>query len=206
MEKTAVSVPENSKATINQYGGYDNVDSLSPDQLEKLQATPRYKEVMTGLNNQIQSYQKQTDIAMETGDFSKIKPIPALTDEQKSFMTSTEIKGWDEMSKKLSELNAMVAKINERAEATNAKAEALKAQTGKVTEEDKKAASMEFMPGQFDSNFKRDADGRLVFDPKVDLSKLPDFKLPESNCYLLDGKLYNAPPCQDHKTTKIKIV
>ena len=36
-------------------------------------------------------------------------------------------------------------------------------------------------------SFTRDKDGNLIFNPKIDMSKLPEIKIPESNCDLLDG-------------------
>lgn len=166
----------------NQYGGYDNVEKLTLEQLEEFKQTPRYKEIMSGIIAEMQKFDDESKRFLNDETLTTAPTIPELTVEQKSFLTKEEIQSWNFAREKTIELASIVDKSKQRAKEIEKQVEAAK---DKVEKEN--AKSMADLPEQMSDNFTRDEKGNLIFTPKVDMSKLPEIKLPESNCDLLDG-------------------
>ena len=162
----------------NQYGGYDNVENLTVAQLSEFKETPRYKEVMSGLLKEMERFDKESKALLDGEQLTTVPSLPELTVEQKSFLTKEEINSWNFARNKIKEVSDIVEK-------TNAKANLIKEAAEKGDEQ--KAKSMVEIPEQMGDSFTRDKDGNLIFNPKIDMSKLPEIKIPESNCDLLDG-------------------
>lgn len=169
----------------NQYGGYDNVENLTVAQLSEFKETPRYKEVVGGLIKEMQRFDEQGKKLLDGEDLSVVPSLPELTIEQKSFLTKEEINSWNFAREKMKELSVVIEKTKQKAEEIEMKADKIKEAAEKGDETTVK--SMMEMPEQMDGNFKRAEDGTLIFDPKIDHSKLPKISIPESNCDLLDG-------------------
>lgn len=169
----------------NQYGGYDNVENLTVAQLSEFKETPRYKEVMGGLLKEMERFDKESKALLDGEQLTTVPSLPELTVEQKSFLTKEEINSWNFARNKIKEVSDIVEKTNAKAKEIEAKANLIKEAAEKGDEQ--KAKSMVEIPEQMGDSFTRDKDGNLIFNPKIDMSKLPEIKIPESNCDLLDG-------------------
>ena len=172
----------------NQYGGYDNVEQLTLDQYNEFKETPRYKEVIDGLIKQMQEFDSKSQAAVQGDKVGEIPQIPELTVEQKSFLTKNEIESWNIAREKVKNLEKVIGNINQKAQEVEQKADALKEAVNKNEITAQQAKSMLELPDQMDDSFTRDANGKLIYTPKIDMKQLPELKMPEANCDLLDGK------------------
>lgn len=169
----------------NQFGGYDNVENLTVAQLSEFKETPRYKEVVGGLIKEMQRFDEESKALLNGDQLSSVPSLPELTVEQKSFLTKEEINSWNFARNKMKELSVIIEKTNIKAKEIEEKTQLIKEAAEKGDEQ--KVKSMLEVPETMDENFTRDKNGNLIFNPKIDMSKLPKIKMPESNCDLLDG-------------------
>lgn len=180
----ALSVHLSASAALpptNQYGGYDNVEQLSVTEFAEFQETPKYKAVMSDLVKIMQDFEQKSQAAVSGDVIGEIPQIPELTLEQKSFLTKGEILAWNEARQKIQDLEAAVSNIKSQAEKLDEKSNVVQQSVEKAEK------TMATLPEYMDDSFTRDANGKLVFTPKVDLSNLPELKMPEANCDLLDS-------------------
>lgn len=198
-------------AVKNQYGGYDADAWLTAAQEKEFLESSEFKSTMESTQKEYSDYLVSLNKAM--GDFQslavqgeklkvadvdaiKLPVLRPLTDKERSFMLSTNIKLWDSINKdfvdayvrpQLERLKVLAQLNEEAANYERLNKAAIEKENAVIAKMNEAAATAEQTTKEAltSSGLTTDKNGVMIFNPQINV-KMPEIKDFMANCYLLD--------------------